>query len=197
MTTIRANLRRAGAGLWAIGLIMLSQAPAAARSDSDEHVWAALRGGGHVVLVRHALAPGVGDPDHFRVDDCTTQRNLSNAGREQARAIGTRLRENGLAAATIYSSQWCRCLDTARLLGLGEVAPFPALNSLFRRSSQETQQTEAVRDLIRQQAGPDTTLVLVTHQVNITALTGVYPQSGEMVVLRPDGDTLREIGRIR
>ncbi len=197
MTAIRGTLRRAGAGLWAICLILLTQASAAARSDTDEDVWAALRTGGHVVLVRHALAPGIGDPDHFRVDDCTTQRNLSDSGREQARAIGARLREQGIAGATIYSSQWCRCLDTARLLGLGDVTPFPGLNSLFRRSSEEARQSEAVRELIRNQASPDKTLVLVTHQVNITALTGVYPQSGEMVVLRPDGDGLLEIGRIR
>ena len=96
---------------------------AAACAETDEAaLWAALREGGHVALMRHAIAPGVGDPAGFRLDDCTTQRKLSAQGRAQARAIGERFRANGIATAAVFSSQWCRCLDTARELALGEVA---------------------------------------------------------------------------
>jgi len=95
----------------------------------------------------------------------------------------------------IYSSKWCRCMETAKLLGLGKVNPFPGLNSFFRDASREAVQTAEVRALIKKHPG-GTSLVLVTHQVNIAALGGVNPQSGEIVVLRPDGENLTVIGRI-
>jgi broad specificity phosphatase PhoE len=167
-----------------------------ARADNAEQaVWEVLRAGGQVIVMRHALAPGTGDPWNFEIGDCATQRNLSEAGREQARAIGERLRRNGITAARVFSSQWCRCLETARLLDLGEVTPLPALNSFFRDRSTEREQTTATRAFIREQSG-DGVVVLVTHQVNITALTGVYPASGEMIVLRPEGDELVLVGRL-
>ena len=101
-------------------LCLLLPLSAAAQPQTDEAgLWAALRDGGHVALIRHALAPGTGDPAGFRVDDCATQRNLSPAGRAQARAIGERFRANGIDTAALFSSQWCRCLDTARELALG------------------------------------------------------------------------------
>lgn len=181
--------------LFLVGLV--ASAPALA----DDTLWAALRGGGHVALMRHATAPGVGDPAGFKVEDCATQRNLSAAGREQARRIGERFRARGIAAARVYSSQWCRCLDTARMLGLGEITPFAGLNSFFRDGGRESAQTAEVRALIARELasgvpaqGP---LVLVTHQVNVTALSGVYPASGEIVVLRANGDVLTVVGRMR
>lgn len=171
---------------------------AAACAETDEAaLWAALREGGHVALMRHAIAPGVGDPAGFRLDDCTTQRKLSAQGRAQARAIGERFRANGIATAAVFSSQWCRCLDTARELALGEVAAFPGLNSFFADRGEEARHTAAVRALIRERAHSPLPLVLVTHQVNITALTGVFPASGEIIVLRVDGDTPSVAGRIR
>ena len=167
-------------------------------ADADEAaLWKALREGGHVALMRHAIAPGVGDPAGFRLDDCTTQRKLSAQGREQARAIGERFRTNGITTAAVFSSQWCRCLDTARELALGEVAAFPGLNSFFADRGEEARHTAAVRALIRERAHGAVPLVLVTHQVNITALTGVFPASGEIIVLRVDGDTPSVAGRIR
>lgn len=177
-------------------LMLLWALPAPTGAESQTALWAALKGGGHVALMRHALAPGTGDPADFRLGDCATQRNLSAAGREQARAIGERFRENGAVDVVIYSSQWCRCLETARLLDLGPVAPLPALNSFFRDRSQEAERTAAVRRLIRERGG-GSSLVLVTHQVNITALTGVFPQSGEIVVVRPEDGDLTVVGRIR
>lgn len=171
---------------------------AAACAETDEAaLWAALRDGGHVALMRHAIAPGVGDPAGFRLEDCTTQRNLSPRGRAQARAIGERFRANGIATAAVFSSQWCRCIDTARELALGEVVAFPGLNSFFADRGEEARHTAAVRALIGERARSPLPLVLVTHQVNITALTGVFPASGEIIVLRVDGDTPSVAGRIR
>lgn len=171
---------------------------AAACAETDEAaLWAALRDGGHVALMRHAIAPGVGDPAGFRLDDCTTQRKLSAQGRAQARAIGERFRANGITTAAVFSSQWCRCLDTARELALGEVVAFPGLNSFFADRGEEARHTAAVRALIGERARSPLPLVLVTHQVNITALTGVFPASGEIIVLRLDGDTPSVAGRIR
>lgn len=161
----------------------------------DAALWAGLRSGEHVALMRHAEAPGVGDPAGFRLGDCGTQRNLSTQGRRQAEQAGALFRRNGVERATVYSSQWCRCLDTARGLDLGPVVPQPALNSFFGNGGSEQAQTEQVRELIRQRPA-GSPLVLVTHQVNTTALTGVYPASGEIVVLRPDGEQLTVLGRL-
>jgi len=121
----------------------------------------ALGGGRAAALIRHAIAPGIGSPAEFRIYDCGTQRNLSDEGREQARAVGDRLRAGGIARAAIYSSQWCRCLETARLLDLGEVIELPALNSLFNDRSRAEQQTGELTALLRA-ALPSDPLVLVT-----------------------------------
>ena len=167
----------------------------AASASDDAALWEGLKTGRHVALIRHAEAPGVGDPTGFRLEDCTTQRNLSDAGRRQAEQAGALFRKMGVERATVYSSQWCRCLDTARGLGLGTVVPQPALNSFFENGDTEKAQTRQVRELIRQRPA-GRALVLVTHQVNITALTGVYPASGEIVVLRPENDGLVVLGRL-
>jgi phosphohistidine phosphatase SixA len=173
-------------------LAMLLCQPALA---DDAALWAGLRSGGAIALMRHAEAPGTGDPAGFRLDDCATQRNLSGQGRRQAKDAGALFRSKGIASATVYSSQWCRCLDTASGLGLGPVAPQPALNSFFDDAGRDRQQTDALRQLIRQRP-PGRPLVMVTHQVNITALTGVYPQSGEIIVVRPENGRLAVMGRI-
>ena len=162
----------------------------------DVAAWAALARGGHVALMRHALAPGIGDPADFRLGDCTTQRNLSEAGREQARRIGERFRERGIEVSEVRSSRWCRCRETARLLGLGDVVPAPALDSFFRDRSTAERQTDAIRALIRGWKG-EGNLVLVTHQVNITALVGDVVGSGEIVVVRADEAGLVRVGSLR
>ena len=140
---------------------------------------------GHVLLLRHALAPGTGDPAGFELRDCATQRNLDARGRAQAREIGAWLRRHGIDSATVYSSQWCRCLDTARLLDLGAVEELPPLNSFFRYRERGPAQTEALTDWLRARRS-DAPLVLVTHQVNITAMTGRGVASGEIYVLSLD-----------
>jgi phosphohistidine phosphatase SixA len=136
------------------------------------------------------------------IGDCATQRNLSDEGREQARRIGARFRENGIEQAAVFSSQWCRCQETASLLELGPVNELPLLNSFFQDYERREPQTQQLRQWIAEQAsrgplewiaeqasrGP---LVLVTHYVNIAALTRVRPGSGELVVVR-----LNEAGEI-
>ncbi len=152
-------------------------------AEEDRSVlWEKLRSGEHFVMIRHALAPGMGDPATFTINKCETQRNLSQQGRDQARYIGELFRKNGISAAQIYSSQWCRCLDTAKLLGLGTVKELPILNSFFKDFDNEIPQTEALAQWLRKQY-LTTTMVLVTHQVNITAFTDIYPGPGEMVIV--------------
>lgn len=161
---------------------------ASARAEAPD-LWAALRVGGHVAVMRHATAPGVGDPPGFRLEECATQRNLSEAGRQEAARIGAAFRAEGLGALPVWSSQWCRCLETARLLGLGPVEALPALNSFFQASGEQAAATAALRRWIADRA-PRGAALLVTHQVNITALTGLYPASGEVAVLRADSSPL-------
>ena len=163
---------------------------------ADEALWAALADGGHVALMRHAQAPGTGDPENFRLDDCSTQRNLDQTGRDQARRTGEMFRERGVTIGRVLSSQWCRCLETAELLALGEALPFAPLNSFFGDRARSSAQTEAVRALLAEADIDGPSLVMVTHQVNITALTGIYPRSGEIVVLRLGPDIFETIGAI-
>lgn len=136
----------------------------------------------YVVLLRHAIAPGTGDPANFRLDDCATQRNLSAAGRSQAQQIGAAFRQRNIDVVQVLSSQWCRCLETADLMVLGPVEPYPPLNSFFRDRSTATQQTAQVQAYVRNQPSRGV-IVMVTHQVNITALTDVVPGSGQAVVM--------------
>ena len=165
-------------------------------AQASKALWSALRSGEAVALLRHAEAPGGGDPTGFRLDDCGTQRNLSAAGRAQAVAIGELFRANGIAAALVYSSEWCRCLDTARLLRLGEVIPLEQLNSLFGNRSAEPERSAALLSWLRRQR-TGTPIVLVSHQVNISALTGQFPGSGEMIIVRIHSDhPLELLGRI-
>ena len=188
-------------GPWKGGLCLLVLAFSLLLSGmaaaEDRGLWQALRDGGHLALMRHALAPGTGDPENFALDDCATQRNLSDEGQAQARRIGDRFRANGIAAASVYTSQWCRCRETAALLGLGAAHDLPALNSFFQRAGRRGPQTESLRRWIAAQALTGPPVVLVTHQVNITALTDRYAGSGEMVVVkRLPGGGLQVVGTL-
>lgn len=147
-----------------------------------------LAGGRHVLLMRHANAPGVGDPPGFRLGDCATQRNLDAAGREQARAAGRWLRSQGVQRAQVWSSPWCRCLETARLLDLGEVKVEDSLASFFGRAEDEPDRTVALQAFVaRLLATPsDRVPILVTHQVNISAYAGGWAASSEMLLVRTD-----------
>lgn len=194
----RPAFRKTGFCLLSL-LIMVCMAGPASRDGfaGERNLYKALRSGGHVALMRHAIAPGTGDPSNFALGDCATQRNLSREGRDQAVEIGNRFRANGIDEARVFSSQWCRCLETAKRLALGPVQELPALNSFFRNYEREEAQTKRVIQWLTalDLKGP---VVLVTHQVNITALTRVYPASGEIVVLRrEEPGRFAVAGRIR
>lgn len=161
---------------------------------ADEAAWQALRSGGHALLLRHALAPGTGDPSNFVLTDCATQRNLSAAGRDQARRLGAAIRAGGVRVDRVLSSRWCRALETARLMEVGTVEPFPPIDSFFQDRGEGPAQTRAVEAFL---AGlDDETVVMVTHQVNITALTGIVPRSGEGVVVKPSPEGVTVVGRL-
>jgi phosphohistidine phosphatase SixA len=165
--------------------------------SASDTAWQALQAGGTIAVFRHARAPGTGDPQNFQLENCSTQRNLSAEGREQARRIGEQFRSRRIPVERALSSRWCRSLDTARLAFGDMVEPFPPLDSFFSERGREEAQMQAVRQLIEGWRSKGV-LVLVTHQVNITALTGIFPAEGEVLVLRPQaGARLELVGRIR
>lgn len=190
------------AGFLLAGLLMLAMlVPAAATPATGEAeplpeaaLWSALADGSAAALMRHAFAPGSGDPPGFDLADCATQRNLDAAGREQARRAGDAFRRNGIETATVLSSAWCRSHETAEELGLGPVAIRPALNSFFGDRSQAAASTAGLRRILADWRGQGP-LVLVTHQVNITALIGAWVRSGEVVVVGADAEA-RLLGRL-
>jgi 8-oxo-(d)GTP phosphatase len=151
-------------------------------SWADAAAWQAWREGKAVLIMRHALAPGVGDPEGFVLEDCNTQRNLNDAGRSQSLAWGEHIREQYSGSIAVYSSQWCRCLETANLLAQDDVTPLPILNSFFAGQGDRVGQTQALLQRFSQQSVSQPT-ILVTHQVNFTALTQVYPNSAEAAIL--------------
>jgi phosphohistidine phosphatase SixA len=176
---------------WLIALtvvLLTAFAPQTGAGEGEDQLWRSLRAGGeHFALLRHALAPGSGDPDGFIFGDCTTQRNLSAAGRRQAERIGQRFRQQGIFTLPLYTSQWCRCTETARLLDLGEPTILPALNSFFRENDQQEERTSQLRQWLLEQ-DLSRPILLVTHQVNITAFSGVFPGSGELVIVQRTAD---------
>lgn len=170
-------------------LFLLTMLPLSGTAEASAEGWEAMRRPGAIALMRHAYAPGTGDPDEFRLGDCSTQRNLNDAGRDQARRIGEAFRANGVEVDRVLTSQWCRSAETAALLDLGDPEPLPSLNSFFDARQRRAEQTAATVAFLRSQP-EDRRLVLVTHQVNITALTGRGTASGEFVVidLTPAGE---------
>jgi len=174
-------------------LVLLLAHPAMAQpAPGSEAAWQALAEGG-IVLFRHALAPGGGDPPGMRLGECGTQRNLNEEGRAQARRIGAAFRDRGITVGAVRASGWCRAMETAELAFPGRVVAEPAFNSFFSARQEAETRTAAARQLISGWDGPGA-LFVATHQVNITALTGIFPASGEGIVLRRDGTV---VGRIR
>ena len=176
------------------GLITLAMA--GVESDQAEMI-ERMKAGGHILMIRHALAPGTGDPANFRIGDCSTQRNLDARGRKQAKAIGDWLRSNGIASARVYSSQWCRCLDTAKLLGMGSVAQLPALNSFYELTQDREPTLKALRQFIAERPSAGALIILVTHLVTISAIANEGVSSGEGVILKLNQDAPYDIvGRL-
>jgi phosphohistidine phosphatase SixA len=182
-------------------LACLTLAPAARAQVALDHKSAvALLGSGtYILLMRHTQTEaGTGDPPHFKLGDCSTQRNLNGEGREQARAWGRWFQQYQIRLSEIRSSAWCRCEETARLAFANSgarITLWPALNSFFDAPSRRELQTAQVFQELASYRGQHS-LMLVTHQVNITALTGVVPAMGEIVVTRYSGGRLLVLGRI-
>ena len=135
----------------------------------------------NVIFLRHALAPGVGDPENFIKEDCSTQRNLNDKGRLQARLIGNYLRSTNLKFSQILTSEWCRCIDTAKELNLGQWTTFSGLNSFFQVYEKKDQVMNKLQKKLDSLGYSDLAL-FVTHQVVISEQTGIVPRSGEMVL---------------
>lgn len=175
-------------------LLWVALAPAAARAD--DALWSLLRAGGQVVLLRHdATDPGVGDPPGMKLEDCSSQRNLSDAGRAHARRLGEALRSRGIPVAGVQASPWCRCLETARLVFGRSGQVQPALGNLFGRAGREAAQVAQLKTIVTQ-APEGGNLFLVTHGSTVHALTGVSPAMGEMLVLTPQAGGFRVAGRL-
>ncbi len=190
---MRMSCSRRSLGGIALALLFLIHPWSAPRSD-EAVAWSTLAAGG-IVLFRHANAPGGGDPSDMRLGDCATQRNLDEAGRSQARRIGEAFRTRNIAVGRVLTSQWCRTRETAELAFPGRAQDEAAFNSFFADRTKGPAQTHAAKRLLQGWNGPGA-LVVTTHQVNITALTGIVPASGEGIVIRFDGEAIRVIGRI-
>jgi len=148
---------------------------------ADDKLWALLEKGGAVVLIRHAVTtPGAGDPPGFRLDDCATQRNLTDAGRRHAQRIGAEWRARKIPLERVLSSPWCRCIETAKLAFGGAEISQP-LSNLFGRTENREAQVRALRELVAAKGKGN--IVMVTHGSTIAALTGIHPGTGEMVIL--------------
>jgi phosphohistidine phosphatase SixA len=170
--------------------------PAVANGQASPQLWELLRGGGQVVLIRHAITtPGVGDPPGFRLDDCSTQRNLTEAGRQDARRIGAAFQARGVPVGDVLSSPWCRCMETAQL-AFGRAVPWVPLSNLFGARNREAEQVSAMRERVGERPTSGN-LILVSHGSTIRALTGVQPAPSEMVVVTPEGrGRFRIAGRV-
>jgi len=160
-----------------------------AHSQHAQAIPTLLRSGACVVLLRHAETdPGIGDPPNFKLSDCSTQRNLSESGREQSRRIGQWFHKHELLASAVQSSAWCRCRDTAEL-AFGPHTVLPALNSTFNNNNLPEPQTQSLRTRLRN-VPIGKFEIWVTHQVNITALTGEFTAMGEALMVHANGALL-------
>jgi phosphohistidine phosphatase SixA len=175
------NMRWMKPGLMAVLLLASLWAQAGELSDK-------LQTPDYVLLMRHARAPGIGDPAHFALGDCATQRNLSAEGRKQAVVIGHWLKKQGIASAALYTSAWCRCKDTAELLHLGRAQVEPSLASFFDEMHKAPESTRQLQRFVadKVQTKGQQALILVTHHVNIEAFTGQNIGSGDMVLAKVD-----------
>ena len=188
--TLSITRRVAVAGL-AAGLLPLVPIHSAwaANAPGNAELAALLRKGGCVVLMRHAeTVPGVGDPPEFKLDDCRTQRNLSVTGQQDARRIGAWFAQDKLKPRAVLSSAWCRCKDTADL-AFGQHTVWLALNSVFNDRVQLPNQSEILRKALLAMPAKQFE-VWVTHQVNITALTGQGIGMGEIFIMDGQGTLL-------
>ena len=148
---------------------------------------------GNIIFVRHALAPGFGDPQNFDLNECSTQRNLNEKGREQAFRIGEKIKEAGIKFIKIYSSQWCRCMETAEYMNLGKITAEPGLNSFFQGIVPKEKTLYILRERLKSIEENQQLVLMVTHQVTITAVTGITVSSGGAVAFSTKSGESREV----
>ena len=151
--------------------------------NSSDQSWNIAQEGNKVILIRHSLAPGGGDPQGFKIDDCKTQRNLNSEGIKQSKKIGKLFEKNKIPVDQVLTSQWCRCKDTAKY-AFGDYKEFTALNSTFQSpyNKNEGKQLKELYNYVKKWNGKGKNLVLITHYSIITAVTTAVPSSGEMVI---------------
>ena len=151
--------------------------------QANEIDWSPAQKGNTIILIRHSLAPGSGDPSNFNINDCRTQRNLSKEGIKQSKKIGKLFKKNKIKIDQVLSSQWCRCKDTARH-AFGNYKEFSPLNSTFQQkfNKNEPRQLKELNKYVSNWNGKSKNLVLVTHYSIITAITDAVPSSGEIVI---------------
>ena len=148
---------------------------------------------GNVLFIRHAIAPGFGDPQNFDLNDCSTQRNLSKEGIVQAIKIGKKIKAAGIKFSKIYSSQWCRCLETARHMNLGEINSEPGLNSFFQGIVSKEKTLSILRKRLKSLEAKNELVLMVTHQVTINAITGITVSSGGAVAYNENLGVSKEV----
>jgi len=181
---MRKLVRSVAKNVLIAGAVVLSMALPVQASDFSEK----LRSSGYVLLMRHASAPGVGDPPNYTLDDCKTQRNLDAEGRRQAVVVGDWLRKQGVQSASVFSSIWCRCKDTASLLGFDAYRVEPALGSFFDEMAKAPESNRALQRFVAEnlRAKGERALILVTHHVNILEFAGENVASGDLVLVKVD-----------
>tara|TARA_B100001093_G_C26422907_1_gene840628 strand:- start:129 stop:692 length:564 start_codon:yes stop_codon:yes gene_type:complete len=162
--------------------------------QANETSWKPAQEGNKIILIRHALAPGGGDPVGFKINDCKTQRNLNKAGIDQSKRIGELFKKNEILIDQVLSSQWCRCKDTAKY-AFKKFKVFSALNSTFQfpHDKNETKQLEEIKKFVKKWDGKEKNLILITHYSIITAITNAVPSSGEMVITDKNFNVLATI----
>ena len=163
-------------------------------AKANEINWKTAQEGNKVILIRHALAPGGGDPEGFNIKDCTTQRNLNQIGIDQSKKIGKLFKKNKVLIDQVLSSQWCRCKETAKH-AFKNFKEFSALNSTFQSpyDKNEFSQLKELKNFVKKWDGNGKNLILITHYSIITALTNAVPGSGEIVITDKDFNVLATI----
>jgi len=160
---------------------------------SSDKIINQLKSGGNIIFIRHAIAPGNGDPDNFDLKDCSTQRNLSKNGIEQSKKIGEFFKDNKIKVEKVLSSEWCRCKDTAKF-AFKNFEVFSSLNSFYdaKFADKKEEQIKNLKKYVNEWKGEDN-LVLITHYVVISEALDYAPNSGEIVI---SNKNFKKIGNI-